>query len=892
MKKQRYFKFKKRFPSSMARYIPVVFSSLAAIAPYQASAEQYFNPAFLSNDPSAVADLSRFNKDGGQAPGVYRVELYVNNTFQSSRDVDFKSLKEVASADTKSGPSQPAAAVSAPSEDGTGLTPFFTVKELDGLGLNIKSLAGFKDLPPTQSVDIVKAIPGAIANFDFEKQRLDLSIPQIVMKNDARGYIPPEQWDEGINALLLSYNFNGNETTSDGERQSDKFLSLQSGINLGPWRLRDNASWSSYDSGGSHSSEFQHISTYVERTIVPLKAELVAGDTSTDNDVFDSVPLRGVILSSDDNMLPDSQRGFAPTIRGIARSNAKVTIKQNSYVIYQTYVAPGAFEINDLFPTSSSGDLQVLVEETDGSINSYSVPYSGVPILQREGRFKYAISAGQYRSGGDQQNRTDFEQATVLWGLPGGVTAYGGAQFSSDYRAFALGMGKNLGDLGAISVDITQANSTLADDSTHQGQSVRFLYAKTLNEFGTNFQLLGYRYSTEGFYTLNETTYKRMSGYNDSDEDNNRNEDDDQPNYFDYYNLNNTKRGKVQANISQQLGSSNSIYATASKQSYWHTDETDTLFQFGFNGMAWNASYTLAYNYNKSQGQPDADKIISFNVSVPLSQWMPGSGSMPSTHNAYATYNNNSDNHGNMTQQAGISGTLLETNNLNYNITQGHGNNGVGNNGSVSVNYQGASGNSNIGYNYSQGYQQINYGLSGGIIAHRHGITLGQPLGDTNVLVEAPGAESVAVQNNAGVKTDWRGYAVVPYASTYRQNRIALDTNTLNNHTDVDEAVVDVVPTKGAVVRAKFETHVGIKALLTLTHNGKPLPFGTTVSRTDTTAGGIVGDEGQVYMTGLPLTGTLNSQWGADKDQVCQVDYSLPEDSVDIAITYASLDCK
>ncbi|WP_255964886.1 fimbria/pilus outer membrane usher protein [Klebsiella pneumoniae] len=29
------------------------------------------------------------------------------------------------------------------------------------------------------------------------------------------------------------------------------------------------------------------------------------------------------------------------------------------------------------------------------------------------------------------------------------------------------------------------------------------------------------------------------------------------------------------------------------------------------------------------------------------------------------------------------------------------------------------------------------------------------------------------------VRTDWRGYAVLPYATEYRENRIALDTNTL-----------------------------------------------------------------------------------------------------------------
>ncbi|XNM73747.1 fimbria/pilus outer membrane usher protein [Escherichia coli] len=43
---------------------------------------------------------------------------------------------------------------------------------------------------------------------------------------------------------------------------------------------------------------------------------------------------RGAQLASDDNMLPDSQRGFAPVIHGIARGTAQVTIKQNGYDIY------------------------------------------------------------------------------------------------------------------------------------------------------------------------------------------------------------------------------------------------------------------------------------------------------------------------------------------------------------------------------------------------------------------------------------------------------------------------------------------------------------------------------------------------------------------------------
>lgn len=104
-----------------------------------------------------------------------------------------------------------------------------------------------------------------------------------------------------------------------------------------------------------------------------------------------------------------------------------------------------------------------------------------------------------------------------------------------------------------------------------------------------------------------------------------------------------------------------------------------------------------------------------------------------------------------------------------------------------------------------------------------------------------------------GVRTDWRGYAVLPYATEYRENRVALDTNTLADNVDLDNAVANVVPTRGAIVRAEFKARVGIKLLMTLTHNNKPLPFGAMVTSESSQSSGIVADNGQVYLSGMPL---------------------------------------
>ena len=53
-------------------------------------------------------------------------------------------------------------------------------------------------------------------------------------------------------------------------------------------------------------------------------------------------------------------------------------------------------------------------------------------------------------------------------------------------------------------------------------------------------------------------------------------------------------------------------------------------------------------------------------------------------------------------------------------------------------NYQGGYGEAGAGYNYGRNWQQVTYTVRGGVLAHQNGITLSQPLGQTNILVEAP----------------------------------------------------------------------------------------------------------------------------------------------------------
>ncbi|MDI5624151.1 fimbria/pilus outer membrane usher protein, partial [Salmonella enterica subsp. enterica serovar Kentucky] len=100
---------------------------------------------------------------------------------------------------------------------------------------------------------------------------------------------------------------------------------------------------------GGSNLDFQN--RYVQRDITALRSQLIMGEAYTTGETFDSVNIRGARLYSDSRMLPSSQASYAPIIRGVANSNARVTITQGGYKIYETTVPPGAFIIDDLSPS-------------------------------------------------------------------------------------------------------------------------------------------------------------------------------------------------------------------------------------------------------------------------------------------------------------------------------------------------------------------------------------------------------------------------------------------------------------------------------------------------------------------------------------------------------------
>lgn len=91
-----------------------------------------------------------------------------------------------------------------------------------------------------------------------------------------------------------------------------------------------------------------------------------------------------------------------------------------------------------------------------------------------------------------------------------------------------------------------------------------------------------------------------------------------------YYNLHNTRKGNIQVNINQRLGDYGSVYLTGAEQSYWNTSVKDRYYQAGYTSGWKGISYTLALSYNQYRDMSASDRMVSFNVSVPLSLFSAG----------------------------------------------------------------------------------------------------------------------------------------------------------------------------------------------------------------------------------------------------------------------------
>jgi outer membrane usher protein len=816
------------------------------------SDEYVFDQAFFRGSSLNQKALKRLSEGSEITAGFYKSDLYVNDKFIKNISIEF-----IETTDLK-------------------IKPCFTTSQLKSFGIQTKIDDELEDACGT----LEELVGSGTSYFDVSNLRLTLSIPQSLIKQTPRGYVSPSQLDHGTSMAFVNYytNFyhNNYKNLDQTYQQNSAYLSLNGGFNLGAWQFRQQSSLNYNDS----ETHWNNLSSYVKRPIPQIQSELSAGQLVSSGRFFSGLSFNGINLSTDDRMLPDSMRGYAPTVQGIAKTTAKVSIFQNGKEIYQTTVAPGAFKISDLYPTSYNGDLNVVVTEADGTMSEFKVPFAAVPESVRQGAFKYNIDIGRTRDLGED---TTFSNITTQYGLNNAFTLNNGLRIADGYQSAMFGTAYT-NHIGAFGTELTYSRANVPDEGTVEGWMLGANYSKTFQSTNTTIALAGYRFSTEGYRDLSDVISLRQS----------------KKDQVTFQSSTYKEQSRATLMLNQSFDDLGTLYVSGSASNYRDDKPKDYQLQIGYgksfsNGMSFNASAThqnssILNNYtNQNLYYSDvpftkkAETTFALSLSIPLDK-------PKNIKNVLLNYNGSSNRNN---YQAMVNGDITSFEDLNYTA-------GISYDDQSKINVLNAGLNkrfdyANTSFNASKGdnYWQASANVQGALAVHSGGITFGPYLGETFALVEAKNAEGASILNAQGTKINKSGYALIPALTPYRYNTIALNPEGMSSQTEIIAGDVKIAPYSGASIKVNFNTRQGHAMLIqSKLASGEAVPLGSNIQNMDGENIGMAGQNGQVYLRASEISGKVSVIWGDESSDRCVINYEIPKDQIGNPLVHLNEICK
>lgn len=787
-----------------------------------------FNADILDVNDRKNIDLSQFSRSGYIMPGSYGMVVHLNKSELPEQKIPFYP----------------------PDNDPDGSRACVGKALVEQLGLKPSALQALTWWHQGECLD-ESSLKGMVSRGDLATGSLYLSVPQAYLEYSSDDWDPPSRWDEGIPGLLFDYNVNAQsrQQQQGGTRGYSVSGNGTAGANLGAWRLR--ADWQGQinhqtGSGQSTDKRLDWSRYYAYRAISALRSRLTLGEDYLDSGIFDSFRFSGASLVSDDNMLPPNLRGYAPEVVGIAKTNAKVTISQQGRVIYETQVAAGPFRIQDI-NDAITGELDVRVEEQDGSVQAFKVNTASIPYLTRPGSWRFKLAAGKPSDWQHHSRGPLFGTGEFSWGVSNGWSLYGGALLGGDYNALSLGIGRDLMMFGALSFDVTQSRARLPQrEETLSGGSYRVSYSKTFDELDSQVTFAGYRFSEEDFMSMSEYLDARYYGSR----------------------VGNNKEMYTITFNKQFRDWGLSSYLNYSHQTYWDRPSNDrynlTLSRYFDLGEIKNLNLSLSAYRNRYNDSNDDGMYLSL--------------SMPWGNGATLSYNS-TVNRNDTTNRVGYYQRIDEHN--NYQLSAGSARRGA--NLSGYYNHEGDTARLSANASYQEGrYSAVGLSAQGGMTLTPEGGALHRVgmIGGTRLLVDTNGVAGVPVRGyGSTVSTNRFGKAVVADVNSYYRNKASIDLDKLGDNAEATRSVVQATLTEGAIGYRQFDVIAGEKAMaIVKLADGSTPPFGATVLNARKQETGIVNDGGSVYLSGINAGEIMTLHWsGAAQCQV-QLPATLPAD--------------
>lgn len=196
----------------MLRMTPLASAIVALLLGIEAyAAEETFDTHFMIGGMKDQQVANIRLDDNQPLPGQYDIDIYVNKQWRGKYEIIVKDNPQ---------------------------ETCLSREVIKRLGINSDNFASGK-----QCLTFEQLVQGGSYTWDIGVFRLDFSVPQAWVEELESGYVPPENWERGINAFYTSYYVSQyySDYKASGNSKST-YVRFNSGLNLLGWQLHSDAS--------------------------------------------------------------------------------------------------------------------------------------------------------------------------------------------------------------------------------------------------------------------------------------------------------------------------------------------------------------------------------------------------------------------------------------------------------------------------------------------------------------------------------------------------------------------------------------------------------------------------------------------------------------------------
>lgn len=743
------------------------------------------------------ADLNRYFAEAPRfLPGTHSVSVKVNGNDRGTAAVRF-------------------------SEDGTMCVDNDFLEFAGLIPVPIKANETCHDIRSDYAQAVINPLPN--------QEAVELYLPQEALNSLSADV---KNFQHGGTAGMLNYSlFSTKSDYSGSDSSSNRYsqASLEAGFNTMDWALRSR--YILTDDNGNRNTE--SIYTYAEHVFVPQRLTMQVGEINAMSDVLNGVPITGVQLMPTSGLQKDSS---GVSVSGIARtSQARVEVRQNGRLIFNTLVPAGPFTLDDVPMVRNNVDLDVTVVESDGSTNHYIVPASSVKSRNLSRPNGLTVSAGQVRGIDSDYSDPLVFNVSDGWRIFPWMNLLASGVVAEDYQAAGARTEFMVTDDWNISTSMAASKAQFGDSDNGIKNELQSDYSLTEN-VGLSASVAHY-----------SGDYRELADAMD----------DDYQGYDNSYSANIRWSTPLAGAFSAGLS-----YNQAAG------DGEDSRYLL----LSWGKTFKYAsvnVNWQSAVGNSDDDQnddLLYINLSIPLggsqslssymrkqgdstSYGLANSGSLGSDTNYYISADRDQES-----KENSFNGNI----NTNLHYTQ------------LSVG-GGTSGDNQRNYNAT---------LSGGIAMHKEGVTFSPySIKDTFAIAKLsePKAGVEITTPQGTVWTDRWGQAVIPGLTEWRNSRIEVDANKLPQSMTLANGTKYIAAAHGSVSEVSFKVLNSRRVMLRIKQaDGKPLTKGLSVVDDKDNYVVTVVDDGHVFLNDADQVAALYAI-NDDNQRLCKLDFTLPE---------------